>query len=262
MPFKYRFRRPSVTVDPVIFGFDLDEDDLKILLIKRRDEPFKGHWAIPGGFVNVSSKGEAQAKEMVDGDANPEDQGESIDDAARRELAEETGIKVAYLEQLYTFGTPGRDPRGRVISVAYMALVRLKDYNPQAGDDAVEAAWFSVNEVLTHPGWKDELAFDHKQIIQMALNRIQAKVRYAPIGFNLLPERFTLRQLQRLYETLLGRRINTSNFYTKVKKVLVVPGIVVKTKDTERGQHRPAPLYRFDKRAYDKAVRDRFNFEI
>lgn len=260
MPFKYRFRRPSVTVDPVIFGFDVDEDDLKILLIKRGDEPYKGHWAIPGGFVMVSSKGEAQTKDLVDGDANPQDQGESIDDAARRELEEETGTKVAYMEQLYTFGTPGRDPRGRVISVAYMALVRLKDYSPQAGDDAAEAAWFSVVDALE--GELGPLAFDHKKIIQMAASRIQAKVRYAPIGFNLLPERFTMGQLQKLYESLLDRKLDAANFAMKVKKVLVANGIVVKTKEVQKGPHRPAPLYRFDKRAYDKAVRERFNFEI
>lgn len=264
MPFKYRFRRPSVTVDPVIFGFDPDEDDLKVLLVKRKDEPFKGHWAIPGGFVMVSSEGEDQVKELVDGDANPMDQGESIDDAARRELEEETGTKVAYMEQLYTFGTPGRDPRGRVISVAYMALVRLKDYSPKAGSDADAVKWFSVKEALHQSGPTDFgiLAFDHHNIIEMAVKRLQGKVRYAPIGFNLLPPNFTMGQLQKLYELLLGREIDASNFAVKVKKVLVANGIVVKTTQVQKGQHRPAPLYRFDKRAYNKAVRDRFNFEI
>lgn len=245
MPFTYQYPRPSLTVDPVIFGFDAEEETpiLRVLLIKRADEPFKGHWAIPGGFVEVSD---------IDG------QGESIDEAARRELEEETGISVAYMEQLYTFGTPGRDPRGRVVSVAYMALVRKQDYKVTAGSDAAEAQWFAVEDALDH----GKLAFDHRDILKLAVQRLQGKVRYAPIGVNLLPSRFTLRQLQTLYEALLLRELDPSNFSKKVKKVLVDSGILVKTKEFQKGQHRPAPFYRFDKRAYDKAVKDGFNFEI
>lgn len=260
MPFQYRFRRPSVTVDPVILGFDHEIDDLKVLLIKRKDEPFKGYWAIPGGFVMVSAE-QAEVERLVDGEASPEDQGESIDDAARRELQEETGTSVAYMEQLYTFGAPGRDPRGRVISVAYMALVRMKDYPAKAGSDAEEVRWVSVQELL-RSGMVLALAFDHRSILEMAVKRIQGKVRYAPIGFHLLPERFTMAQLQKLYEALLLRKLDPSNFSKKVKRVLVKTGIVVKTSGFRKGQHRPSPLYKFDKRAYDSAVRGSFHFEL
>lgn len=245
MPYTYPYPRPSVTVDPVILGFDVEEETpvLRVLLIKRGDEPYKGMWAIPGGFVETSDS---------DG------QGESIDEAARRELEEETGIKVAYLEQLYTFGTPGRDPRGRVITVAYLALVRQQDYKVTAGSDAAEAQWFAVEDALDH----GKLAFDHRDILTLALKRVQGKVRYSPIGFNLLPREFTMGQLQKLYEALLIRTLNASNFSKKVNKVLVATGIVVKTDYFLMGQHRPAPLYKFDKRAYDKAVKEGFNFEV
>jgi 8-oxo-dGTP diphosphatase len=243
MSFTYEYPRPSVTVDCIILGFDAEDEILRVLLIKRADEPFKGMWAIPGGFVETSDS---------DG------QGESIDEAARRELREETGITVAYLEQLYTFGTPGRDPRGRVITVAYLALVRQQDYEPTAGSDAAEAQWFAVEDALSF----GKLAFDHRDILSLALKRVQGKVRYSPLGFNLLPQKFTMGQLQKLYEALLLRKLNPSNFSKKIQKVLGSTGILVKTKDFQKGQHRPAPLYRFDKRAYDKAVRERFNFEI
>lgn len=247
MPFTYRYPRPSLTVDCVIFGFDPEEADglLRVLLIQRGAEPFEGHWAIPGGFVEVSDDGE---------------QGESLDDAARRELEEETGIEVAYLEQLYTFGAPGRDPRGRVVSVAYLALVRRGDFRVTAGSDAAAAAWFSIEEALE--GDLGPLAFDHRKILELAVQRVSAKVRYAPIGFNLLPTKFTLGDLHKLYEAISGRTIDVSNFHKKVDKALVRPGVLVKTGETQKGRHRPAPLYRFDKRAYDRAVRGGFNFEI
>jgi len=133
MPFTYDYPRPGLTVDTVILGFDAVDGVLRVLMIRRRNDPFKDHWAIPGGFVHVSDRGR---------------QGETIEAAARRELAEETGIRVAYLEQLYTFGAPGRDPRGRVVSVAYLALVRQSDHTPRAGSDAAEARWFTIAEAL------------------------------------------------------------------------------------------------------------------
>lgn len=240
MAFTYEHPRPSLTVDPVIFGFDAEDATpvLRVLLIKRADNPFKGMWAIPGGFVEVSDNG---------------NQGESIDDAARRELEEETGIKVAYLEQLYTFGTPGRDPRGRVISVAYMALVRQQDYVVTAGSDAAEAHWFAVEDALDH----GKLAFDHRDILKLAVQRLQGKVRYAPIGFNLLPSKFTLKELQRFYEVILMRYIDKANFRKRIlaMNILAEAGV----QDTK---YRASKLYRFDKKAYDKAVKDGFNFEI
>lgn len=237
--YTYPYPRPSVTVDCVVFGFDASdvEDPLKVLLIRRKDNPFKGRWALPGGFVNVQD------------DA---DQGEDLEAAARRELAEETSIEVDYLEQLYTFGAPKRDPRGRVISVAYLALVRRADHEAHAGSDASDAVWTSCRLDSTR------LAFDHDRILAVATERLRTKVRYAPIGFNLLPEVFTLSELRRLYEGLLGRKIDPSNF----RKKMLTTGVVIETGDTRSGQHRPSPLFRFDPEAYEKSVREGFNFEV
>jgi 8-oxo-dGTP diphosphatase len=177
-PYSYDFPRPSVTVDCVIFGFDA-QAGLQILLIRRGAPPQQGMWALPGGLVQVSDRG---------------DQGEDLEAAARRELEEETGAKVSHLEQLYTFGTPGRDPRGRVISVAYIALVRAHDHHVEGRDDAAEAEWFPVATLLAG---KRPLAFDHDGIIRTGVARLQAKVRYAPLGFSLLPPTFTLTEPQR-----------------------------------------------------------------
>src|ERR1035437_6032532 len=150
MPHTYEYPRPSVTVDAVVFGFD--DQDLKVLLIQRAVQPFLNKWALPGGFVLME---------------------ESLEKAVRRELKEETGIENVYMEQLYTFGDPGRDPRGRVISVAYYGLVKLADHHVPAAPDASNAAWFPVAEL-------PPLAFDHDQILETAHRRLQAKVRYQP----------------------------------------------------------------------------------
>jgi 8-oxo-dGTP diphosphatase len=232
---RYKYPRPSVTVDCVLFGIN-PKSDLSVLLIRRRDSPFQGAWALPGGFVNVS-------------DTPP--YGEGLEDAARRELEEETGAKVAHLEQLSTFGTPDRDPRGRVISVAYMGLVRTTDHVVQGGDDAAEAEWIAETDIVT-------LAFDHKEILRVACERLAAKVRYAPIGFNLLPKEFTLSDLQRVYEAVLREPLDKRNFRSRIlaMKILQEAGLQKGTR------HRPGMLYRFDKRAYDTAVRDGFHFEI
>lgn len=240
MPFTYKYPRPALAVDCVVFGFDPAPAgaSLKVLLIKRLDEPFKGKWAIPGGHVDVSDEG---------------DQGESLEEAALRELNEETGLKVDHLEQLYTFATPGRDPRGRVVSVAYFALVRESDHKAIAGSDAAEAMWFDVGNVSpTH------LAFDHGEILRMALQRLEGKVRYAPLGFNLLPPKFTLPDLQRLYEAVLRRNLDPSNF----RKRILAMGILTDTGEEGSTGYRPARLYRFDKKAYDRAVKGGFNFEV
>src|SRR5690349_18957211 len=166
MPHTYEYPRPALTVDCVVFG--LDEQDLKVLLVRRDLPPFEGRWALPGGFVRME---------------------ESVDDAARRELREETGLHDVYLEQLYTFGDVRRDPRGRVVSVAYYALVNLADHRVQAATDARDAAWFAVADVPS-------LSFDHDDILAAASNRLKGKVRYEPIGFELLQPKFTLSQLQ------------------------------------------------------------------
>lgn len=233
----YRYPRPAVTVDCVVFGFGPNVG-LSVLLITRKSEPFAGRLALPGGFVNVSDGAK---------------QGESLEDAAKRELGEETGVELAHIEQLYTFGEPGRDPRGRVISVAYLALVRSEEHAPQAGSDAAGAQWFPVRTAQA-----SKLAFDHDAILTTALTRLRAKVRYAPIGFELLPREFTLAQLRELYEALLGEKLDPSNFANKAKKT----GVLAATRKTLAGSHRPARLYRFDKAEYERLTKRGFNFEI
>lgn len=229
MSFVYEYARPSVTVDGVIFG--LDDDGLKILLVQRDADPFAGCWALPGGFVEMD---------------------ESLDQAAQRELQEETGVSNVFLEQLYTFGQVDRDPRTRVITVAYYALVNLKDHQVEAATDARAAGWFELDDL-------PPLAFDHDQILQMAQARLQGKVRYQPIGFELLPEKFSLRQLQRMYETVLGRTLDKRNFR---KKALGL-GVLEDLNEVERDvSHRAARLYRFDREKYEQLVKAGFHFEL
>lgn len=229
MTFTYKYARPALTVDCVVFG--LDEEDLKVLLIERGIEPFAGMWALPGGFVAV---------------------GEDIEEAARRELREETGVQRVYLEQLYTFGKPDRDPREHVVSVTYYALVKLSDHRVQAATDATSAAWFAVADV-------PKLAFDHQHILTTAHQRLQGKVRYQPIGFELLPNKFPLRSLQHLYEVILERELDKRNF----RKKFLSMGLLEELGETETGvAHRAARLYRFNKRKYHRLVKEGFNFEI
>jgi 8-oxo-dGTP diphosphatase len=232
MPHTYQFPRAALTVDCVVFGFDGGE--LKVLLIQRGLEPFRGKWALPGGFVRV---------------------GETIDEAARRELAEEAGLENVFLEQLYTFGAVDRDPRERVVSVAYYALVKLMDHQARAATDAVNAQWFPLSKLSKLP----RLAFDHTDIVATALVRLQGKVRYQPIGFELLPPKFTLSDLQHLYEAILGAELDKRNFR---KKVLGF-GLFVPLKETQMsGRHRPAQLFRFDAEKYEKLKKRGFNFEL
>lgn len=225
----YEFARPALTVDIVVFALDVEE--LQVMLIQRDLHPFKGQWALPGGFVRVD---------------------ETLQDAARRELAEETGLTDIFLEQLFTFGELHRDPRERVVTVAYYALVNLDGHSVRASTDARNAAWFMLNDL-------PDLAFDHLSILKTAHERLRGKVRYQPIGFELLPEKFTLRQLQHVYEVILGRELDKRNFR---KKVLAME-IIKETKEIEKDvAHRAAKLYRFDKKKYDRLTRQGFNFEI
>lgn len=229
MKHTYEYPRPALTVDCVVFGFD--GGDLQVLLIRRGLPPFKDRWALPGGFVRVD---------------------ETLDDAARRELEEETGLKQVYLEQLYTFGAVDRDPRERVVSVAYYALVKPADYTAAAATDAAEAQWFPVSKV-------PPLAFDHANILETALNRLRGKLRYQPIGFELLPAKFTLTQLQQLYEAVLGEAIDKRNF----RKKILGYDLIVPLKETHReGAHRPAQLFRFDPTRYERLTKKGFVFEL
>ncbi len=225
----YEFPRPALTVDAVVFG--LDDEDLKVLLIRRDLEPFKDSWALPGGFVRVE---------------------ESLEEAVRRELREEAGVSQVFLEQLYTFGAVERDPRERVVTVAYYALVKLSDHRIKAATDARDAAWFAVSEATN-------LAFDHERILAVALERLQNKVRYQPIGFELLPPQFTLSQLQRLYETILETPLDKRNFR---KKILGMDFLVALDEVEKDVAHRAARLYRFDRKKYQQLERRGFNFEI
>ena len=229
MSYTYEYPRPALTVDCVVFG--MDEEDLKVLLIKRGLEPFVGKWALPGGFVRME---------------------EALDAAARRELEEEAGIRPSHLEQLYSFGDPSRDPRGRVVTVAYFALVKLSDHRVHASTDAREAAWFSVWDA-------PKLAFDHAEILSTALKRLKGKVRYQPIGFELLPPKFTLTQLQRLYEKVLERELDKRNFR---KKILAMDLLEELDEVEQDVSHRAARLYRFDHKKYKQLEKAGFNFEL
>ncbi|MCR9233213.1 MAG: NUDIX hydrolase, partial [bacterium] len=222
MKYSYEYPRAALTVDCVVFG--LDEDDLQILLIQRDLPPFEGDWALPGGFVRLE---------------------ETLDEAALRELSEETGLKNVYLEQLYSFGTVNRDPRERVVTVAYYALVNLSDHRVQAATDARNAAWFAVDDIPS-------LAFDHDQILEMAHERLRGKVRYQPIGFELLPPKFTLRQIQHLYEVILDRPLDKRNFRKKILSM----GILIELDEVETDvAHRAARLYQFDRRKYKRLTK-------
>jgi len=228
MPHTYEYPRAALTVDCVVFGFD--EDELKVLLIERALAPFKGRWALPGGFVHVA---------------------ETVDAAARRELVEETGLTGVFLEQLYTFGEVNRDPRERVVSVAYFALVKLAAHETKAATDAADARWFPVSDL-------PDLAFDHAAILDTALTRLRSKLRWQPVGFELLPERFTLSQLQHLYEAVLGTPLDKRNFRKRVLALdLLAP---LKSKTT--GPGRPAQLFRFDPDKYTHLTKRGFHFEL
>ncbi|MFA6210681.1 MAG: NUDIX domain-containing protein [Candidatus Obscuribacterales bacterium] len=200
----------QVTVDIVLFT--IVDRQLHVLLIRRLAEPFRGSYALPGGFVLEN---------------------ESVDDAAHRELQEETGVEKVFLEQLYTFGEPKRDPRGRVITVAYYALV-ANSHILRSGTDAADATWFSLDKLPT-------LAFDHKAIIEYAHQRIRGKLDYSNVGFELLPEKFTLTELQLVHEAILGESLDKRNFRRKILQQEIVEA----TQEWQKTGRKPAQLYRF-----------------
>ncbi len=210
-----KYQKPSVTVDLLIFT--ILDSELRILLVKRASWPYENSWAIPGGFVRMD---------------------ESLEDAAKRELHEETGVTDLYLEQLYTFGEPDRDPRTRVITVAYIALIDNESRTLRASSDASEAQWFPVKKLPT-------LAFDHSTIVEYGLNRLRSKLEYSNIAYGLLPTEFRLSELQRVYEVILDRPIDKRNFRKKILSL----GFLDSTGEKEiSGAHRPAMLYRFNKK--------------
>jgi 8-oxo-dGTP diphosphatase len=207
-----KYERPSVTVDVVIFT--LIARELHVLLVKRKRWPYEAHWAIPGGFIEMD---------------------ESLEQAARRELEEETGVRDVYLEQLYTFGDVGRDPRTRVISVAYIALIRAESQKVRTSDESLDVRWFPVRAL------PEDLAFDHEQILGFAISRLRSKLEYTTLAFQLLPEVFSILELKHIYEQILGEQLDKGNFYRKIKE----SGLLEETTLVREGRGRPTRLWRF-----------------
>lgn len=225
--YTYDYPRPAVTTDCVIFGYDGKE--LKVLLIERGIEPFKGCWAFPGGFLNMDEDALA---------------------GARRELKEETGLENAFIEQFHTFSEPGRDPRGRVITIAHYALVKIQEV--EGGDDAAQARWFPIGEV-------PPVAFDHDRILRMAMSRLKERIHFEPVGFELLPDVFTMPQLQNLYEAILEVHFDRRNFASKMLKL----GILEDTGDRPAGASSRIPVsYRFNKEKYNELKAKGFRLEF
>ncbi|NJP06707.1 MAG: NUDIX hydrolase [Chloroflexaceae bacterium] len=214
-----RYERPSVTVDVVIFT--LHHRELHLLLVQRRRWPFDGYWALPGGFIEMH---------------------ESLEESARRELEEETGVRDVYLEQLYTFGDPGRDPRTRVISVTYFALVRSDEQQLRVSDETTDVRWFPIHAVPR------ELAFDHEQVLNYALSRLRSKLEYTTLAFQLLPEVFSILELKDIYEQILGEKLDKGNFYRKIREA----GVLEETNLVREGRGRPTRLWRFRHDRSDK----------
>jgi 8-oxo-dGTP diphosphatase len=210
------FEQPEVTVDLVIFT--VNEEKLKVLLVKRATDPFAGVWSIPGGFLKT---------------------GESLEGAANRVMQEKTGVKEIYLEQLYTFGKPDRDPRMRVITVSYFALIPWTSLIQPESNKVTGVAWFTVDEL-------PELAFDHREILDYAANRLRTKAGYSNIVYGLLPAQFRLSDLQKIYEIIIARELDKRNF----RKRMLATGLLQETGRKDIGAHRPAMLYQFKKREF------------
>ena len=223
----YKYPHPAVTTDCVIFGFDGEK--LNVLLVKRGGPPYLGWWAFPGGFVKMD---------------------ESAETSARRELKEETQLSAGYMEQLHTYSAPGRDSRERVITIAYLALVRISEV--KGGDDAAEAQWFPIDQV-------PHLAFDHDYILRDALARLRERIHFHPIGYELLPEKFTLKQLQALYESVLGIRFDRRNFAKKMLHLDILTQLDETVWPTPK---REANLYTFNLEKYNELKRRGFRLEF
>lgn len=227
LQYHYKYPHPSVTTDCVIFGFDGIK--LNVLLIERGIEPFKGKWAFPGGFLRME---------------------ESAEEGAFRELREETGLKAAYIKQFHTFSDPHRDPRERVLTIAYYALVKMEKVI--GGDDAASAAWFPIDEVPS-------LAFDHDKILRVALKELRKQIHFEPIGFELLPEKFTVKELQHLYEAILDVRFDRRNFYNKMRHL----GILTQLDETVyNSPQKEAFLFKFNPKKYNELKQKGFKLEF
>ena len=219
--YAYEYPRAAMTADAVIFGFDGYE--LQVLLIQRGIEPYKGRWAFPGGFMRMD---------------------ETIEECAVRELYEETGLHSPYMQQLGVFSDVNRDPRGRIVTTAFYALVKMESVVGQ--DDAMDACWFPISAVPT-------LAFDHDRILRVALKRLREDLHFRPIGFELLPQKFSIPQLQRLYEAMLDVHFDRRNF----QKKMLATGILIELGEKDlSARHRAGMLYSFNKEQYDKMKRD------
>ncbi|HNE28033.1 MAG: NUDIX domain-containing protein [Saprospiraceae bacterium] len=223
------FFKSAFSVDNVIFGFDGGE--LKVLLIQRGAAPFKGKWALPGDLVYPN---------------------ENLETAAERVLEQLTGLRGVYLEQVKAFGAVNRHPLGRVITIAYYSLIKISDYAVTPASFAQSARWHSMSEV-------GELAFDHNEILDTCLIQLQHKVRNAPVGFELLPPKFTLTELQQLYEAILATKLDKRNFR---KKILSMGLLLDLNQVQENVAHRPAKLYQFDKENYEQFVAEGFSFGL
>lgn len=223
----YKYPHPAVTTDCVIFGFD--GADIKILLVERGLEPYKGKWALPGGFLKPD---------------------ESAEDGALRELKEETGLDSAYIEQFHAYSAPDRDPRERVITIAFFALVQLQEV--AGGDDAVDARWFPINKI-------PQLAFDHDVILRDALARLRERIHFHPIGFDLLPDKFTMKELQILYESILGVRFDRANFAKKMLHLDILTQLDETVWPTPK---REANLYKFNIDKYKELKQRGFRIEF
>ncbi|MFM8361630.1 MAG: NUDIX hydrolase, partial [Haliscomenobacter sp.] len=223
------FFKSAFTVDNVIFGFD--EGDLKVLLIKRGEEPYLGYWALPGYFVYPD---------------------EDLDTAAQRVLFELTGLRNVYLEQVHSFGEVERHAFGRVITVAYFSLIKISNYSLQVASIALKAKWHSISQIPA-------LGFDHREILRACFNRLKWLVRSRPVGFELLPPKFTLTELQHLYEAILETELDKRNFRKKILSM----GFLIDLGETQEGvAHRPARLYMFDERRYQELLEEGFSFEL
>ena len=225
--YTYKYPHPAVTTDCVIFGFDGTK--LQVLLIERGIEPYKGKWAFPGGFIKMD---------------------ESAEEGVRRELMEETNMDVDFIEQFHTFSDPHRDPRERVITIAYYALCKIQDV--KAGDDAAKAKWFALDEI-------PQLAFDHDRILRYAISVLRERIHFRPIGFDLLPEKFIMKELQSLYEAILDVRFDRSNF---AKKMISLNILTMLDETVWPTTKRQAHLYRFNEESYNEMKRKGFRLEF